>query len=173
MPTVVPIVLLAKGDFAALNGGQAIVGHGDAVAIARVEVGAQGADTRFIVTNQAGGKAKALKADLYCRRGAAENHIKSWKMYLAADRHSQSVPAVPACRRLLAHVGPARSDAETLQLCIAQFGTLRLRLIKMAARVVEIKMQSPARPAHPAHRPRSHSAARDIRWGADAPKRTR
>ncbi|MCY0725530.1 transposase, partial [Klebsiella pneumoniae] len=56
--------------------------------IARVEVGAQGADTRFIVTNLAGGKAKALYADLYCRRGAAENHIKSWKTHLAADRTS-------------------------------------------------------------------------------------
>jgi hypothetical protein len=42
--------------------------------IARVEVGAQGADTRFIVTNLAGGKAKALYEDVYCRRGAAENH---------------------------------------------------------------------------------------------------
>jgi hypothetical protein len=40
--------------------------------IARVEVGAQGADTRFIVTNLAGGKAKALYEDVYCRRGAAE-----------------------------------------------------------------------------------------------------
>ncbi len=47
--------------------------------IARVEVGAQGADTRFIVTNLASGKAKALYEDVYCRRGAAENHIKSWK----------------------------------------------------------------------------------------------
>src|SRR4051794_34669090 len=37
--------------------------------IARVEVSAQGADTRFIVTNLAGGKAKALYEDLYCRRG--------------------------------------------------------------------------------------------------------
>ncbi|MER8950413.1 IS1380 family transposase [Mesorhizobium sp. M0809] len=45
--------------------------------IARVEVGAQGADTRFIVTDLAGGKAKALYEDVYCRRGAAENHIKS------------------------------------------------------------------------------------------------
>ena len=33
-----------------------------------IEVGAQGADTRFIVTNLAGGKAKALYEDLYCRR---------------------------------------------------------------------------------------------------------
>src|SRR5207342_2150889 len=37
--------------------------------IARVEVGAQGADSRFVVTNLASGKAKALYEDVYCRRG--------------------------------------------------------------------------------------------------------
>ncbi|ESX98407.1 hypothetical protein X753_31240 [Mesorhizobium sp. LNJC399B00] len=37
--------------------------------IARVKVGAQGADSRFIVPNLAGGKAKGLYEDLYCRRG--------------------------------------------------------------------------------------------------------
>ncbi|WP_281033156.1 transposase [Mesorhizobium sp. M6A.T.Ce.TU.002.03.1.1] len=56
--------------------------------IARVEVGAQNTDSRFIVTNLAGGKAKALYADFNCRRGAAENHITSWKTHLAADRTS-------------------------------------------------------------------------------------
>src|SRR4249919_531830 len=56
--------------------------------IARVEVGDRGADTRFIVTNLAGGKAGALYENVYCRRGAAENHIKSWKTHLAADRTS-------------------------------------------------------------------------------------
>jgi len=42
--------------------------------IARVEVGPQGADTRFIVTNLEGGRAKALYEGVYCRRGMAENH---------------------------------------------------------------------------------------------------
>jgi hypothetical protein len=46
--------------------------------IARVEVGEAGTDTRFIVTNLEGGRAKKLYQDLYCRRGRAENHIKSW-----------------------------------------------------------------------------------------------
>jgi hypothetical protein len=43
--------------------------------IARVEVGDQGADTRYITTNLEGGRAKALYEKIYCRRGAAENHI--------------------------------------------------------------------------------------------------
>lgn len=115
--------------------------------IARVEVGAQGADTRFIVTNLAGGKAKALYEDLYCRRGAAENHIKSWKTHLAADRTS-CTRATANQFRLFLHAGaywlmwglraamPKRSS-----FAVAQFDTLRLRLIKIAARVVEMKTQ--------------------------------
>jgi len=115
--------------------------------IARVEVGAQGADTRFIVTNLAGGRAKALYEGIYCRRGAAENHIKSWKVHLAADRTS-CTKATANQFRLFLHAGaywlmwglraamPKRS-----RFAVAQFDTLRLRLIKVAARVVEMKTQ--------------------------------
>jgi DDE family transposase len=113
--------------------------------IARVEASAQGTDTRFVVTNLAGGTARTLYEELYCRRGQAENHIKSWKTHLAADRTS-------CCRasanqlRLMLHTGaywlmwslrrlmPARSSWR-----VAQFDTLRLRLLKIAARVVEWK----------------------------------
>ena len=56
--------------------------------IARVEAGPEGTDTRFIVTNLEGGRAKHLYERLYCARGQAENHIKSWKNHLAADRTS-------------------------------------------------------------------------------------
>src|SRR6516225_6721168 len=51
--------------------------------IARVEVGPVGSDTRFIVTNLEGGRAKHLYERLYCARGQAENHIKAWKNHLA------------------------------------------------------------------------------------------
>jgi hypothetical protein len=37
----------------------------------------------FVVTNL-----KLRNARVYCRRGQAENHIKSWKTHLAADRTS-------------------------------------------------------------------------------------
>jgi hypothetical protein len=85
--------------------------------IARVEVGAEGPDTRFVVTNLKLRNARVVYDDVYCRRGQAENHIKSWKTHLAADRTSctkatgQAVPAVPARRRLLADVGFPRIDA--------------------------------------------------------------
>jgi hypothetical protein len=113
--------------------------------IARVEAGADGTDTRFIVTNLSGGNARTLYQDIYCRRGVAENHIKSWKTHLAADRTSCTT-ATANQFRLFLHAGaywllwslralmPKRSVWR-----VAQFDTLRLRLIKLAARVVEMK----------------------------------
>ena len=115
--------------------------------IARIEVGPQGADTRFIVTNLPGGRAKTIYEDVYCRRGMAENHIKAWKTHLAADRTS-CTKATANQFRLFLHAGanwllwglravlPKRS-----RLAVAQFDTLRLRLVKIAARVIEMKTQ--------------------------------
>jgi hypothetical protein len=115
--------------------------------IARLEVGEQGTDTRFIVTNLAGGRPKTLYQHVYCRRGVAENHIKSWKRHLAADRTS-CTKATANQFRLFLHAGaywllwalraamPKRSVWR-----VAQFDTLRLRLVKSAARVVEMKTQ--------------------------------
>jgi hypothetical protein len=113
--------------------------------VARVEAGDQGTDTRFIVTNLGHGDGRSLYQDLYCRRGQAENHIKAWKSHLAADR--TSCPKATANQfRLFLHAGaywllwslralmPRRSSWR-----LAQFDTLRLRLIKSAARIVEMK----------------------------------
>jgi len=72
--------------------------------IARVEVGAEGPDTRFIVTNLATRDPRVLYQDVYCRRGRAENHIKSWKTHLAADRTSCS-KATANQFRLFLHAG--------------------------------------------------------------------
>jgi len=113
--------------------------------IARVEASADGPDTRFVVTNLEGRNPRALYEDAYCRRGQAENHIKSWKTHLAADRTS-CTKATANQLRLFLHAGaywimwglrvsmPRRSMWR-----VAQFDTLRLRLIKLAARVVEMK----------------------------------
>ncbi len=113
--------------------------------IARVEASAQGTDTRFVVTNLAGGSARALYERGYCRRGQAENHLKAWKRHLAADRTSCSKASANQFRLML-HTGaywllwslrslmPKRSTWRA-----AQFDTLRLRLVKLAARVVALK----------------------------------
>ena len=114
--------------------------------IARVETGDGGADTRFVVTDLTG-RSKALYEKVYCRRGSAENHIKALKTHLAAGRTS-CTRAVANQFRLFLHAGaywilwglrsamPKRSDWR-----VAQFDTLRLRLIKVAARVVEMRTQ--------------------------------
>ena len=109
--------------------------------VARVEAGPQGVDTRFIVTSLGGGSARTIYQDIYCARGQAENHIKAWKTHLAADR-TACCRASANQMRLFLHVGaywlmwslralmPRRSSWR-----VAQFDTLRLRLIKLAARV--------------------------------------
>jgi DDE family transposase len=113
--------------------------------IARVEVGDEGADTRFIVTNLNIRNPRVLYEDVYCRRGQAENHIKSWKTHLAADRTSCS-KATANQLRLFLHGGAywlmwglRASMPKRSMWRVAQFDILRLRLIKVAARVVELK----------------------------------
>ena len=115
--------------------------------IARVEVGPDGTDTRFVVTNLSDGAARRLYERTYCKRGQAENHIKAWKRHLAADRTSCS-RATANQFRLMLHTGaywlmwslrslmPKRSFWRT-----AQFDTLRLRLLKIAAQVATLKSQ--------------------------------
>jgi hypothetical protein len=115
--------------------------------IARVEAGPAGTDTRFIVTNLEGGRAKHVYERLYCARGQAENHIKAWKNHLAADR--TSCHAAEANQfRLFLHAGAywllwsmRRVMPKGSTWRVMQFDTLRLRLIKIAARVVELKTQ--------------------------------
>ena len=138
--------------------------------IARVEAGADGTDTRFIVTSLPTRNPRVLYEELYCRRGAAENRVDWWKTHLAADRTS-CTKATANQFRLFLHAGaywlmwsvrslmPKRSMWR-----VAQVDTLRLRLIKIAARVVELKPRSGftcrrlARPSHPAGRSRADPA---------------
>ncbi|ESZ26007.1 hypothetical protein X733_29560 [Mesorhizobium sp. L2C067A000] len=147
--------------------------------IARVEVGAHGGDIRFVVTNLAGGKAKALYEGVYCRRGAAENHIvedaSCRRPHILHQSDGQPVPAIPACRCLLVDVGLAGRDAEALELCRRpiRHAAIAPHQNRCAGGRDEIaNPPAPAdivpRPAHPAHRPRSHPPTRDITMGAGA-----
>ena len=86
-----------------------------------------------------------LYEDVYCRRGQAENHIKSWKTHLASDRTSRT-KATANQFRLFLHAGAywlmwglRASMPRRSMWSVAQFDTLRLRLVKIAARVVEMK----------------------------------
>jgi len=111
--------------------------------IARVEASAQGTDSRFIVTNLAGAP-KTLYEKIYCARGQMENLIKAHKRHLASDRTSCS-KATANQFRLLIHTA-AYWLIHTLRGLVpknsfwrdAQFDTIRLALIKVAARVTEM-----------------------------------
>jgi hypothetical protein len=113
-------------------------------AIARIEATRLGLDTRFVVTNLDHGSAEWLYETLYCARGQAENLIKLHKTQLASDRTScRSARANQV--RLVLHTAAfwlmlAVRDAipKSRDLAKAEFATLRLNLIKIAARVIEM-----------------------------------
>ena len=110
---------------------------------ARIEATANGLDIRYVVTNIAGGSAEWLYDTLYCARGQAENLIKLHKTQLASDRTSCRSPLANQVRLVL-HTGAywlmlaVRNAIPRPQpLAIAEFATLRLRLLKIAARITE------------------------------------
>jgi hypothetical protein len=110
---------------------------------ARIEASTQGLDIRFVVTSIATGSAEWLYDTLYCARGQAENLIKLHKSQLASDRTSCR-SALANQVRLVLHTAAywlmltVRNAIPRQQpLAGAEFATLRLRLLKIAARVTE------------------------------------
>ena len=102
-----------------------------------------GLDILYVVTNIARGSAEWLYDTLYCERGQAENLIKLHKTQLASDRTSCRDPLANQVRLVL-HTGAywlmlTLRDAipQPQPLARAEFTTLRLRLLKVAARVIE------------------------------------
>jgi hypothetical protein len=112
-------------------------------ACARIEATTLGLDIRFVVTNLATGSAERVYDVIYCARGQAENLIKMHKSQLASDRTSCRSPIANQVRLVL-HTAAywlmlAVRDAvpRTHHLSNAEFATLRLRLLKLGARVIE------------------------------------
>jgi Transposase DDE domain group 1 len=110
---------------------------------ARIQATRQGLDIRYVVTNLGGGTAWWLYECLYCARGQAENLIKLHKTQLASDRTSCRSPLANQMRLLL-HTAAywlmlKLRDAITTRhpLARAEFATIRLRLLKLAARISE------------------------------------
>src|SRR5260370_6649948 len=110
--------------------------------VARLEATTQGFDARYIVTTLEG-SAEHLYETVYCARGQAENFIKLHKTQLASDRTSCRSPRANQFRLILhtaaywlLHSLRAALPAAS-SWAVAEFTTLRLRLIKIAARVVE------------------------------------
>ena len=112
-------------------------------AVARIEASTLGLDIRFVVTNIAHSPAEWIYDSLYCARGQMENLIKLHKTQLASDRTSCR-SAIANQVRLVLHTAAywlmlTVRDAipKMRDLAKAEFSTLRLRLIKIAARVIE------------------------------------
>ena len=102
----------------------------------------QEVDIRYVVTSLEG-TAQHLYEDVYCQRGQMENLIKLHKAQLASDRmscHSATANQV----RLVLHTaafwlmhGVRAAIPHTSPLAKAEFATIRERLIKIGARVIE------------------------------------
>jgi hypothetical protein len=117
--------------------------HVDRRVVARIEATTQGLDIRYVVTSFTHGSAEWLYDSLYCARGQAENLIKLHKSQLASDRTSCRSPLANQLRLVL-HTAAywlmltVRDVIPKLQpLALAEFATLRARLLKIAARITE------------------------------------
>src|SRR6202022_4553463 len=113
--------------------------------VARIEATKLGLDIRFVVTSLDVGAAEGIYASLYCGGGQAENLIKLHKTQLASDRTSCR-SALANQVRLVFHTAAywlllTVRDAipKIRDLATAEFATLRLGLLKIAARVAETK----------------------------------
>ena len=110
--------------------------------VARLEATPRGFDARYIVTSLAG-EPRHLYEGVYCVRGQAENLIKLHKAQLASDRTSCQSPLAKQFRLVL-HTAAywlmlalRNAMPRTMPLARAEFATLRQRLLKVGARVVE------------------------------------
>ena len=112
----------------------------------------QEVDIRYVVTSLKG-SAQHLYENVYCQRGQMENLIKLHKAPLASDRmscHSATANQVRLALHTAAFWLMHRVRAaipQTSPLATAEFATIRERLIKIGARVIEhvarIRVQLP------------------------------
>ena len=116
----------------------------DRRACARIEATTKGLDIRFVVTSIETGSAEHIYQTLYCARGQAENLIKLRKAQLASDRTSCRSPLANQMRLIL-HTAAYWLILTLLDaiprahaLATAEFNTIRLRLLKLGTRVVEM-----------------------------------
>ena len=111
--------------------------------IIKVEVSAQGVNTRFVVTDLEQAQAKVLYRQIYCARGQMENEIKDHKLYLKSDRTSCHRFEANQCRLLLHSAAYVLRDTlrrevlKTTSWACATMETIQLRLFKLEARVQE------------------------------------
>jgi hypothetical protein len=111
--------------------------------VARIEATPLGLDIRYVVTSLQTPSPEDIYAKLYCARGQAENLIKLHKAQLKSDRTSCRSPLANQMRLILhtaaywlmLTVRDAVPSAHALSK--AEFATLRLRVLKIGARIRE------------------------------------
>jgi hypothetical protein len=117
--------------------------RGERRVCARIEATELGRDIRYVVTNITTGSAEHIYDTLYCARGQMENLIKLHKSQLASDRTSCRSPLANQMRLFL-HTAAYWLMLELRDaipkphpLAVAEFATLREKLLKIGARIVE------------------------------------
>ena len=105
----------------------------------------KGLNVRYIVTDMKEAKANVLYREIYCARGNAELYIKEHKLYLKSDRTSchrfsanQFRVLLHSAAYVLMHAFRANVLKQT-QWANANFQTLRLKFLKIGARVRQLK----------------------------------
>lgn len=102
----------------------------------------KGRNLRYLVTNLDDATAQSVYDQLYCHRGERENRIKEQQLGLFADRTSCSKMLANQFRLLLSSAASVlmqalrRTALADTELAHAQIETIRLKLLKIAARVI-------------------------------------
>ncbi len=111
--------------------------------VGKAEHLAKGSNPRFVVTSLSSDThgAQSLYEDLYCARGDMENRIKEQQLALFADRTSAATMRANELRLWLSSVAYVlmtalqRLGLKETELAQAQCDTIRLKLLKIGARI--------------------------------------
>jgi hypothetical protein len=113
--------------------------------VIKVEVSAQGVNTRFVVTDMEQARTQVLYRHIYCARGQMENEIKDHKLYLKSERTSCHRFEANQVRLFLHSAAYVLLDTlrrevlRTTPWACATMATIQLRILKLGARVQEFK----------------------------------
>ena len=108
--------------------------------VAKAEHLEKGSNPRFVVTTLTGGP-RELYEDVYCARGEMENRIKEQQLQLFADRTSAATMRANQTRLWFSSVAYVLMHAlrrlalAGTDMARAQCGTIRVKLLKIGARV--------------------------------------
>ncbi len=113
--------------------------------VAKVEVNDRGENSRFVVTNLSQPDEAAIYEQIYAGRGQMENYIKNHKIYTRSDRTSchrftanQFRLFLHSAAYILLH-SMRDNILKGTEFARAQFDTIRLKLLKIGAKIRELK----------------------------------